>query len=80
MPASERTEVVVVKLRRCPEGYVVAEAPVLIYPEGASEYDSRLRQQDSNLILLSHFKPGELEARFNAKWDGDRWTLYDRVF
>jgi hypothetical protein len=76
-----RKEVVVVQLSRHPDSDNPAAvgAPVLVSPAGASEYDSRIRQYDSDLTLLAQFEPGEFEARFEASWNGDQWTLYSRI-
>jgi hypothetical protein len=76
-----RKEVVLVQLSRRSESDEPAPvgAPVLVSPSGANEYDTRIRQYDSDLTLLAQFKPGEFEAHFDAAWDGDQWTIYGRT-
>jgi hypothetical protein len=71
-------EVVIVKLSRSESGVTTIGSTVLIHPEGAHEYDTRMRLCDCDLNLLHHFAPGEMEARFDAVWDGHSWTLCGR--
>jgi hypothetical protein len=75
---TNRREVVVVKLTRSSDGIAPVGAAVLISPEGANEYNPRIRQYDSDLTLLAQFAPGEVEGRFDAEWDGDHWKVYGR--
>jgi hypothetical protein len=60
-------------------GAIAPDAPLMVYPEDAREDDSRIRYFDSEPALLAFFRPGEAEARFNAEWDGETWTLFGRA-
>ena len=76
MPAP--TEIVIVKLP-FRNGEIAGGAPMLVYPEDAGADDSRIRHYDSAPALLAMFEPGESEARFDASWDGETWTLFGRA-
>jgi hypothetical protein len=72
-------EVVVVKLPRRSDGDIAFGAHILVYPEDAGDDDTRIRHYDCDLAVLTLFKPGEMEARFHASWDGHSWTLCGRA-